>query len=522
MNKQEDYIDDKLGWRIRIERTDRGYAYTYTNTKTGAQISGRVLRDYFIEPSEEIRRFEKRKLEEEKLREAGLLPSQIIRRIMHMVANLHQQGHESLYLNPVMSPNGGYWRFEIGAMENAQWPNRQKDPLSVRSSIGDPHYPLPWASNSDPVEVLAEKFISAYPKLVQKARKHNAEYVAWYRQMLEQTEPDGVLVFWRDLGPDYEYAFLFDEPDGWRMPMPPGYSPIDLLSLSRKSHTRKRNKKMNKPVIKRYFSENVFNSIKQDFQFLFNKIIQSGFEYDFQIRDNYFNLYYKGNSLGKVSFNKALQLYDISIHHKFISEKIEKRFDPKKNNDYLVFSLPKEQLRPFFSSENLLSMGQKVKEVNYQEETTFEQMLTTDNVNRKDLIIIDRQVVDKFNRTKMDILTLKQKSSDDYQFCIVEVKLGNNPELRGDVSTQLKGYIERISNHFEDYKKCYEINIMQKQSFGLVNQSLNVNIVPGVLGVVVVLGYSWIAQKSIKELKQKDPPIKVLHLKNSIDISKAN
>jgi hypothetical protein len=145
----------------------------------------------------------------------------------------------------------------------------------------------------------------------------------------------------------------------------------------------------------------------------------------------------------------------------------------------------------------------------------------TDNVNRKDLLIIDRQVVDKFNKTKMDILTLKQKSGDDYQFCIVEIKLGNNPELRGDVSTQIKGYIERISNHFQDYKKCYEINMMQKQAFGLVNQSLNINIVPGVLGVVVVLGYSGIAQKSIKELKQKDPSIKVLHLKNIIDISKA-
>jgi hypothetical protein len=63
--------------------------------------------------------------------------------------------------------------------------------------------------------------------------------------------------------------------------------------------------------------------------------------------------------------------------------------------------------------------------------------------------------------------------------------------------------------------------MMQKQAFGLVNQSLNINIVPGVLGVVVVLGYSGIAQKSIKELKQKDPSIKVLHLKNIIDISKA-
>jgi len=278
---------------------------------------------------------------------------------------------------------------------------------------------------------------------------------------------------------------------------------------------------MNRPAIKRYFLEGVFNNVKQDFQFLFKTIIDSGFEYDFQIRDNYFNLYYKGNSLGKVSYNGESESYFISIHHKFINNDIRCRFNPDKNKDYLVFKLSPKQLHPFFKSQNLKSMGQKVKEVNYQEETTFEQMLMTDNVNRKDFIIIDRQVADRFSRTKMDILTLKQKSGDDYQFCIVEVKLGNNSELRGDVSTQLRGYIERISKYFEDYKKCYEINVIQKQAFGLVDQSLNINIVPGVLGVVVVLGYSGIAQTNIKKLKKKDPSIKVLHLKNIIDISKA-
>ena len=165
-------------------------------------------------------------------------------------------------------------------------------------------------------------------------------------------------------------------------------------------------------------------------------------------------------------------------------------------------------------------MAQKEKEIYYQEETTFEQMIMTDNVNRSDLIIIDRQIVDNTTKTKMDLLTLKQKENNDYQFCIIEVKLGNNPELRGDVIYQLKGYFNRISNNFDDYKKCYELNFRQKQELGLFSPSRKINIVPDVLSVVVVLGYSGIAQKSIKELKGKDPEIRILHLKNIIDLSK--
>src|SRR3989304_62609 len=49
------------------------------------------------------------------------------------------------------------------------------------------------------------------------------------------------------------------------------------------------------PIIKRFFSPDIFEAVtfKQDFKFMIDKIIKSGFEYDMQIREDYFNLYYK-------------------------------------------------------------------------------------------------------------------------------------------------------------------------------------------------------------------------------------
>ena len=105
-------------------------------------------------------------------------------------------------------------------------------------------------------------------------------------------------------------------------------------------------------VIKRYFSEDIFNRIKGDFGFLIDRILQSGFEYDLQIRDNYFNLYYKGNSLGKISFSSKTGLYNVRIHHKFVDQKIKERFKPQEGT-YLTFIIPKKQLHPLFSQSKL-------------------------------------------------------------------------------------------------------------------------------------------------------------------------
>jgi len=278
---------------------------------------------------------------------------------------------------------------------------------------------------------------------------------------------------------------------------------------------------MSTPIIRRYIAdEEAFKEIKSDFGFLVEKIKHSGFEYDLQIRDGYFNLYYRGNSIGKILYKKPIGQYEVSIHCKFVNDKIRKKFKPVLRNKYLIFKFPRKQLHPFFSSENLNSMASKIKKNYFQEEIIFEQMLMTDNVNRDDLIIIDRQVMDKVHKTKIDLLMLKRKENSNYQFCVVEVKLGNNPELKGEVIKQLKGYVKRIKDKFKDYKECYEKNFKQKRELRMLAGPDSINILPGVSGVIVVMGYSELAKKRIKELKQKDSSIKVIQRNNRLDIKK--
>ena len=145
-------------------------------------------------------------------------------------------------------------------------------------------------------------------------------------------------------------------------------------------------------------------------------------------------------------------------------------------------------------------------------------MLITDNIGREDLIIIDRQVMDTKHRKKMDLLALDQNNMGDYQFCVIEVKLGNNPELGGKVAQQLKYYKEEmISKNFLDYKKCYERNLKQKQELGLIKKDLQINIIEGVCGVVVVGGYSGIAKTNISKLKKQHPEIRVMLLSNIME-----
>ncbi|MBA3018960.1 MAG: hypothetical protein L6263_00535 [Desulfobacteraceae bacterium] len=276
---------------------------------------------------------------------------------------------------------------------------------------------------------------------------------------------------------------------------------------------------MSSPVIKRYIpDEEAFEAIKSDFGFLVKRIKISGFEYDLQIRDGYFNLYYKGNSIGKILYKKPIEQYEVSIHSTFVHDRIKKRFNPVSLNNYLIFKIPRKQLHPLFSSQNLNSMASKVKKNNFQEEIIYEQMLMTDNVNRDDLIIIDRQVMDKVSKTKMDLLTLKRKENSNYQFCVVEVKLGNNPELEGEVIKQLKGYVKMIEDNFNDYRECYEKNFKQKRKLGTLAGPDSINIVPDVSGVVVVMGYSELANKSIDKLGKKDESIKVIQFKNWLNI----
>jgi len=183
----------------------------------------------------------------------------------------------------------------------------------------------------------------------------------------------------------------------------------------------------------------------------------------------------------------------------------------------LTLTAKKPPLR-FLQQKHINQFCSRIKKVNYGEEIVFEQALITDNLERDDLIIIDRQITDKaLSRKRMDLLAIEQieAKSNKYRFLVIEVKLGNNPELENDVAKQLDGYVKHIEKHFNDYKMCYEKMYEQKCQIGLLNARafLSIEIEKPVKGVVVVGGYSILARKSITDLKATFPELRVRQFK---------
>ena len=271
-------------------------------------------------------------------------------------------------------------------------------------------------------------------------------------------------------------------------------------------------------TINRFFTESTFDRIKKDFNFLINYILSSYGEYDFAIRKDYFNIYYRGNSLAKV-VPQSHERYQIIINSKFFDGTKADRsglYVSKKGSGNISIICFKSNLKPFFQKKHMSEFAARIKRVNYGEEIGFEQSLITDNLYREDLIFIDRQVTDiSLKRQRMDLLALKQVNGNKYQFLVCEVKMGNNPQLQGDVAQQLRVYIDHIELHFKEYKECYEKQYKQKKGLGLIETAPFDNIeivkeVKGVNGLIIVGGYSVQAKAQIDVLKKSHPNISVI------------
>ena len=236
----EEYTDQELGWHIQIKRDGRGVSYTYKDLRTGESIVGSSIKEAFTPPSDTIRKYLGGKARIAEMQKAGVMGHQIARRILEMVGELHNKGYESLYIDPVMAPSGCFWRYEIGAMRDGLWPcgydkHLGKEFEPIRGSIGGGfEQEIPWGKPTDSLSEFLEAFLLAYPNLLSMAKKPNAPYIAWYREMLRATQPEGMLIFGCDHGPDHAYAFTWGKPGDFRMPMPPGYLGSQNLAKRRR------------------------------------------------------------------------------------------------------------------------------------------------------------------------------------------------------------------------------------------------------------------------------------------------
>ena len=269
------------------------------------------------------------------------------------------------------------------------------------------------------------------------------------------------------------------------------------------------------PVIKRYLDAGKFKRAKKDLPPLVGLINRSGGEYNFQLRENYVNIYYQGNSLAKVIPPSKKGTYTVEIHEEFLQDDILKKLEPsggkpiKKNGHYVRFNIQPQNLQRFFQRSNVNSLSSKIRAVHNGEEITFEQVLIADNPPSENFIIIDRQVTDHANKSQMDLLALRRDSkTKPFHFLVIELKLGKNPDLHGKVGGQLIKYIGHIREYMQDYVTCYKENYRQKKELGLFDSSLPDEIEidedeKTVEGLVVACNYSQLAEQALGNLRQK-------------------
>ena len=206
--------------------------------------------------------------------------------------------------------------------------------------------------------------------------------------------------------------------------------------------------------------------------------------------------------------------YSIRINKKFdpvgsAQKDSKKRFPnelfKKSGKDYYSISIEPEKLLKFFQINIINALSSNIKKVNYGEEITFEQSLMTDNLDNENFIIIDRQISGGGLPGRMDLLGLRKIDRGFYRLVVLEVKLGVNSELKGEVVTQIEKYMDAISDNISGFQECYEKNYQQKKEMGLFPDSFPdvIKIDEKVEGKIVVGLYSKIGRRYIDELMEK-------------------
>jgi hypothetical protein len=274
-----------------------------------------------------------------------------------------------------------------------------------------------------------------------------------------------------------------------------------------------------KPVIQRYLNEDHLPNIITHMKPVIKLLNSSYGEFSLQLRQDYFNIYYQGNSAAKVRFN-AGGTYSARVHSKFTEDIIESlnmysdiKHSPASSDSggYYTFRIQPQNLHGFFQRKHLDRISGNIRKVHNGEEITMEQVIVTDNPPTKDFIIIDRQVADHEDFARIDLLALKRDSDGKYHFIAIELKLGRNPELREQAGAQANSYVEHIRHHIDDYADCYQTNYCQKKKLGLfvggsadsLPETIYINRdVDCVRGIVISSGYSVLARENMTSLQE--------------------
>jgi hypothetical protein len=213
----------------------------------------------------------------------------------------------------------------------------------------------------------------------------------------------------------------------------------------------------------RKLSDNFFNCLKSGFLSGITEVVKQDPELDLEIREGYINVYYKGNSLLKLTETKSLQ-YKAQLDKKFL-----------KGVD-LSLDFSKDTVKQFIENIPLLKQN-IVKHGKHSLEVEYEQMIIRANNfemrNNTEYLVVDRQYANndgRFDLTGIFWDRNHRRKKQVVPICLMEVKFALNTDIK-DIHNQLTRYYESIKSHTAEIAEEMQDVFRQKIELGLYKQS---------------------------------------------------
>ena len=214
----------------------------------------------------------------------------------------------------------------------------------------------------------------------------------------------------------------------------------------------------------RKLSATFLNCLKSGFLSPITEYVRNDHDLNLEIRDGYINVYYKGNSLLKLTEIGSLIHYKAEIHRKFL-EGIEIPLD------FTASTVPEFVKCIPLIKQNISKYGQNSLELEY------EQMIVRANNferrNNTEYFIVDRQYkigADRFDLTGIFWDRNNRQRNRQASVCLLEIKFALNKDIQR-VDRQLARYYESIKGKAADIAKEMETIFKQKLELGLYDQS---------------------------------------------------
>ncbi len=216
----------------------------------------------------------------------------------------------------------------------------------------------------------------------------------------------------------------------------------------------------------RQLSNSFMQSLQTRFLSGLLELVRCDVDLDLEIRDNYLNIYYKGNSLLKLDETRP-EMYRVHVHSKFLGPLTFPDLVDENTANLFLAAIPTIK-------ENILRFGRS------SIETEYEQLIIRANNyeprNTSEYFIVDRQVTagsaGRFDLTGFFWPWGKRRKGQTVSLCLIEVKYALNQDIQ-NVHEQIERYYQAIKLRPAEIAVEVETVFRQKLELGLFDQPEN-------------------------------------------------